>query len=206
MSQAVSKLSKKTVEQIIEKVRSYITKMTGNLSFTTPNPTLALMKTENDLLETKFVAAIDGGKTLKAEVRLQKLKVLLMVSVLRAYVQTTSQGDELTILSSGFDVRGKGTPVGILPPPANVRVVYGQHPGELIVRWAGVPLRSGYKVQISEDILNPAAWTDLSNGETGQVRLVVGGLVSGHIYWFRVFTKSSAGYSGPSDVAHHMAP
>jgi hypothetical protein len=206
MSVAVSKLSGLTVEAIIEKVRNYITKMTGNLSFATPNPALPLMNSENDLLETKFVAAIDGGKTLKTAVRLQKLKVLGMVSVLRAYVQTTSLGDELIILSSGFDVKGKGAPVGILPPPSNVRVVFGQHPGELIVRWGGVPLRSGYKVQISEDILDPASWADLPDGETGQVRLVVGGLVSGKIYWFRVFTKSSAGYSGPSDAAHHMAP
>jgi hypothetical protein len=206
MSIAVSKLNKQTVEFIIEKVRNYITKMTGNLSFTTPNPALASMKTENDKLEANFNAALDGGKTLKTAVRLQKLKVLGMVAILRAYVQTTSLGDELIILSSGFDVRGKGVPVGILNPPANVRVVFGLHPGELIIRWSGVALRSGYKVQMSTDILNPAGWADLPNGDTGKVRLVVGGLTSGSIYWFRVFTKSSAGYSGPSNAVLHMAP
>jgi hypothetical protein len=205
MAIAVSKLANKTVEFIIEKVRYYITKLTGNASFATPNPTMPVLATEVDSLETKFEAAMDGGKTLTTAVRLQKLKVLGMVSTLRAYVQTTSLGDEMTILSSGFGVRGR-SPVGILNPPANVRVVFGLHPGELIVRWGGVPLRSGYKVQMSTDITDPASWTDAPDGDTGKVRLVVDGLTPGTIYWFRVLTKSTAGYSAPSDVAYHMAP
>src|SRR5260221_4236628 len=103
MSIAVSKLSKKTVEFIIEKVRNYITKMTGNLSYTTPNPTLASIKTENDKLEVDFNAALDGGKTLKKAVRLQRLKVMGMAFLLKANVQPPSLEDEWLIFSSGFD-------------------------------------------------------------------------------------------------------
>ena len=205
MSIAVSKLYNKTVEFIIEKVRNYVTKMTGNPKFTTPNPSLTDMTTEVDDLETKIQAALDGGKAKKTAVRLQKLKVLGMVSALRAYVQTTSLGDLMTILSSGFDVRGHGI-INILDPPSNVRVVFGKAPGQLIVRWGGVKHRTGYKVQMSEDITDPAAWKDAPDGDTGKVRLEIKGLVSGKVYWFRVLTKSTAGYSGPSVAVSHMAP
>lgn len=205
MSIAVSKLSGATVELIIEKVRNYITKMTGNPSFTTPNPSLTDMKTEVDDLETKFQAALDGGKTKTTAVRLQRLKVLGMVSVLRAYVQTTSFGDLMTILSSGFNVRGHAV-INILDPPSNVRVAFGKVPGQLIVRWGGVKHRTGYKVQMAEALPGVPVWTDAPYGDTGKVRLEVDGLVSGKIYLFRVLTKSTAGYSGPSVVVSHMAP
>ena len=128
------------------------------------------------------------------------------MSLLRDYVQNTSGGDDLQIISSGFALRKKRSPVGILPAPGNVRVAFGQHPGELIVRWGGVPLRSGYKVQMTDDIMSPSSWTTAKDGETGKVRLVVGDLVPGKVYWFRVLTKSTAGYSGPCVEVSHMAP
>jgi hypothetical protein len=206
MSLVAIKLRDKTVPFIIEKVRNIVLMLTGNLFFATPNPPLPAITTEVDKLETDFQNALDGGKTKTKAVRLQKNKVLDLVTSLSAYVQTTSLGDEVKILSSGFDVRKTRTPVGILPPPQNVRVVFGEHPGELIVRWNGVARRSGYKVQMTTDVNSAESWEDLPGGETGQVRLVVSGLTSGTIYWFRVFTKSAAGYSGPSDVAYHMAP
>jgi hypothetical protein len=204
MSLAVSKLHGKSVEFIIEKVRNYVTKMTGNANFTTPNPALAAVSSEVDDLELKFGAAMGGGKTLKTAVRLQKLKVLAIVSTLRAYVQTTTLGDMMKILSSGFDVRGHVV-VNVLDPPSNVRVGFGKVPGQLIVRWAGVPHRTGYKVQISEALPGPPVWTDAPNGDTGKVRLEVDGLTPGKIYLFRVYTKSTAGYSGPGVVVAHMA-
>jgi len=204
MALAVSKLYGKSVEFIIEKVRNYVSKMTANVNFATPNPPLPEVTTAVDDLETKFQAALDGGKSKKTAVQLQKLKVMGMVSALRAYVQTTTLGDIMKILSSGFDVRGHAI-INILDPPSNVRAAYGKVPGQIIVRWGGVKHRTGYKVQMKEDTPS-AAWTDAPDGDTGKVRLEVDGLISGRVYWFRVLTKSTAGYSGPSVAVAHMAP
>jgi hypothetical protein len=207
MGHAIVNLDGKPIPDIIEKVRDIVNKMTGNVNFTTPSPGLPLITTAVDKLETDYQAALDGGKSLKTIMRLSRIQVLLLMSLLRDYVQNTSEGDDVQILSSGFGLRKKRAPVGELPPPGNVRVGFGLHPGELIVRWGGVPLRSGYKVQITSDLGAPVVvWTDLPNGITGKVRLVVGGLNSGSTYWFRVFTYSTVGLSGPSGIAGHMAP
>ena len=51
MGHAIINLDGKPVEFIVEKVRDVVTKMTGNVNFTTPNPTLTVVTAANDKLE-----------------------------------------------------------------------------------------------------------------------------------------------------------
>ncbi|MBK5286442.1 MAG: hypothetical protein JJE25_13670, partial [Bacteroidia bacterium] len=149
MSIAVLKLSKKPVPFIVEKSNSIFTLMTGNANFPTPSPTLLFIKGKITALETAFQNAINGGKNLKALVKLAKRDLLLNLSLLMSYVQNTSGGDETKILSSGFGVKAPGAPVGILPAPQNVKAEYNGNSGEAVVRWKAVAKRKGYIVQMS---------------------------------------------------------
>jgi hypothetical protein len=202
---AVLKISAKPVPFIIEKVRTIILMLTGNANYTTPNPTLATLTAQTNNLDKSYQLAINGGKDKKAQMRIDLQTLKMSLNILLAYVQTTSGGDEAKILSSGFEVKRKRTPVGILPPPPNVRCDYGKHEGEVIVRHDGVPQRMLYKYQSNDTIGDDSKWQDLPDGLTGKKSIVAGGLTSGKNYGFRVATISAAGISGWSDPSFHKA-
>jgi hypothetical protein len=205
MGIAVLKLRKKTISDIVETVRNVVIKMTGNLFFTTPHPTLIVVTEDVDALDTLEQETLQGGKVKNTLKKLAKKKLFDTMAALTGYVQTTSLGNEDQILSAGFELKRKPAKLGMLPPPSNFRAAFGLHPGEIILRWAGVYGRSEYFVQVSTDPTKADSWTDLPNGHTGKVRLVVPGLTPGQVYYFRIFTEGSAGTSGPSEVANHMA-
>ncbi len=176
--------------------------MTGNVSYTTPVPPLATMTTETDDLETNFQDALKGDRDKKALMRIALTTLRDDLRTLTGYVQSASDGDETKILSAGFDVKSPGIPVGILPPPGNVRCVFGNVPGEIIMRWSGVNGRLIYKVQMNRTPENPL-WLDYTY--TGKSRLVISGLVSGNDYEFRIACISASGIGDYSDPASHKA-
>ena len=205
MSIAVLNLRNKPVPFVVEKSESIVTAMTGNTNFTTPSPSLATITAKTNALGTAFQNAINGGKNLKALVRIARKDLLLSLALLMAYVQNESGGDETKILSSGFGVKRPGTPVGVLSPPQNVRVAYNGNSGEVVVRWNGVAKRRSYIVQMSIDPIGVDTWENVPEGETGKISFTVTGLTPGKIYWFRVITYSTGGFSAPSDPAQIMA-
>jgi hypothetical protein len=205
MAIAVLKLHKKSISDIMEIVRNVVILMTGNLFFTTPNPTLPVVTADVDELDTLEQQTLHGGKDKNILKKLSKKKLLATMSALTGYVQTTTLGDEDQILSAGFSLKRKPVKLGMLLPPSNFRAAFGMHPGEIILRWAGVYGRSDYFVQMSTDPTKPELWTALPKGHTGKVRLVVSGLTPGQVYYFRAFTECAAGTSGPSEIANHMS-
>ncbi|HKR06246.1 MAG TPA: fibronectin type III domain-containing protein [Bacteroidia bacterium] len=205
MSIAVLKLRRKTIPVIVETVRKVVTMMTGNLSFTTPNPPLASITAQVDILDTLDQETQQGGKDKNALKKLAKDKLFGMMTALTSYVQTTTLGDEDQILSAGFELKRRPVRLGMLLPPENVRAAFGLHPGEIILRWAGVYGRLEYFAQVSTNPVNADSWADVPGGHTGRNRLAVSGLTPGQVYYFRIFTECAAGTTGPSEIANHMA-
>lgn len=205
MSIAVLKIGKKKISDIVEIVRNVVTKMTGNLFFTTPHPPLIDVTADVDALDALEQETLQGGKVKNTLKKLAKKKLFATMTALTGYVQTTSLGDEDRILSAGFELKRKPVRLGMLPPPSNFRAAFGVHPGEIILRWAGVYGRSDYFVQMSTDPNRADSWTDVPKGHTGKIRLVVSGLTPGQVYYFRIFTECVAGTSGPSEISNHMA-
>lgn len=203
MALATFKLRGKSVPVVIEKVRDIISKLTANiLVYATPVPTTIVLTAAVDKLEDAYQAAINGGKDKKAQMRIYLEELLVLMSTLQGYVQSTSAGDSLKILLVA-DVKKERSPIGILPPPANVRGTYGNHEGEIIFRWAGVPSRTQYLMQLNPTPADDSKWEEL--GLTGKVRAVTDKLTSGQTYGFRVAAISSAGIGGWSDVAMQKA-
>src|SRR5258706_13244019 len=108
--------------------------MTLNPDFLPPNPSLATITVQVNNLEIAYENAIYGGTNLTALLREEKKKMLNLMLLLTSYVQYTSGGNETKIRGAGYEVKGSGTPVGVLPPPGNVRAEFGKHPGEIDVK------------------------------------------------------------------------
>jgi hypothetical protein len=205
MSKVTFRLSGKPISNVIQIVRVAIIKLIANVgTYATPNPTTAILTTQVDDLETKHEEALRGGTDKKELMYLSLQTMLNSMSSLEGYIQSASGGDAAKILLVA-DVKRTGSPVGLLPPPSNVRSVYGKKEGEIIFRWNGVRSRSGYKMQINRTPLDDTKWEDLGEPLTGKTRQVVGGLVSGNNYGFRIATFNAAGISGWSDPSYHKA-
>ena len=203
MAQATLNLNGKPVPYVIEKARFIHGKMTGNASFPTPIPTLIALLAFIDALADAYENALNGGKVQKALMRIALKDLMSALKTMLGYVQSVSAGDETMILGSGYDVKRPRVPAGILPPPVNARSVFGNVPGEVILRWGGVPKKLIYKVQINDTPGDDGKWKDYTY--TGKVRLVIGSLTSDHVYAFRIATISSDGIGNYSDIAAHKA-
>lgn len=203
MAIAVLKLTGRPVPFVIEKMRYVILKLTGNLAFPTPVPALAALTGLTDSLETKYQEALTGARDKKALMRIALKELQTAASTLTGYVQSASAGDEGLILSAGFDVKSPRTPVGILPPPVNVRSVFGAQEGDIIVRYGGVRGRLVYKVQMNATPGDESKWVDFTY--TGRNRFIANGLESGKLYAFRVASLSAEGLGSYSDPTIHKA-
>jgi hypothetical protein len=203
MSQVTFKLSGKSISSIIEIVREILGKVVANVAvYATPNPPVLTITGHVDTLETSYQAALKGGRDKKAIMRLDRQRVMQDMSVLQAYIQTTSEGDADKILLVA-DVKKNPSPVGILSAPANLRAAFGYHDGEVITRWGGIPKRLIYKLGINDTPGDETKWTELAS--TTKNRYEVKGLISGHIYAFRVATVSVEGMGAWSSPIQHKA-
>jgi hypothetical protein len=206
MKKVVLKFSKRSVSEIIEGSRAIVNKLTGNLNFPTPNPVLADITDMINDLELHYLAAQYGDLNEKALMRSAKKLLLQNLALLQAYVQTTSNGGEALILSTGFGVRKDNSKVGELPPPANVRAWVPKKGKKIRVSWLGVKGRKSYSVQYSVDPTKEELWANAPKGIVTRAFFDIEGLIRGQVFWFRVFSVGAAGISGPSDPAEVVAP
>jgi len=115
-----------------------------------------------------------------------------------------AQGDKLAILSSGFEVRQKPMPFGMLPAPANVSAEAGGSDGEIIVKWDSVKGARSYIVEESFDISDPENWA--YQATVTKTKCYISGMESGIRIWVRVVAVNAAGQGAYSDVATKTVP
>jgi hypothetical protein len=94
-----------------------------------------------------------------------------------------------------------GPGIGVLPGPANLRSQRGPLEGSVSVRWGAVRGRQVYKLECAESVDGP--WTLIYEG--GKTQKLVGGLVSGKEYFFRVRGVGAAGPGALSDITKSRA-
>lgn len=190
-----------TVKALIGKARNSVTMMTGNALYPTPEPTLASITTDADALATADEAYDFNRGRIEKETR--DLAFMALKSSYRnlgAYVQVASAGDKDAILTAGFGVRRKGSPMGIPEAPVNVLASATRFPRQIEVRWNASKGRLLYMVyQIKGDPTVEDGWVLI--GETGKNRMVVDGLDRFQTYSFRVVAIGAAGASQASDAA-----
>jgi len=176
-------------------------KMTGNANFPTPSPTLAELLAGRGSLEVAIAEAMGGDHEKvflrnKAEAELDKLIVRLAM-----YVSQVANGDAAIILSSGFELRKEGDPIGPLPAPSDLRGSTGELPGTTHLRWK--PVHGAYYYQVYMSTTDPndgASWVLV--GMTSKASFDGTELEPATHVWYRVECLGAAGYvSSVSDPA-----
>lgn len=190
-----------TFTALVDKVRTNVSKLTGNPAFATPIPTLAVLTAAADRLD-KAVQDYDFSRSRvdkqERDIAFAELKGLH--KDLGGYVQTVSNGDPEVIMSAGFEMDAAARPLGLLPAPVDVRATVRSYPGSLELRYKAVKGRLAYRVERCDgDPLVAENWK--LHTVTGKTRLIVDGLDSGKTYFFRVEALGAAGLSPASDIA-----
>lgn len=119
-----------TFEALVDKVRTNISRLTGNASYATPMPALAVLTAAADRLD----AAVQAYEFTRSRLDKQERDIAFaelkgLHKDLGGYVQTVSNGDPELITSAGFEMEAQGKPLGLLPAPVDVRATAPQ-PGQ----------------------------------------------------------------------------
>jgi len=190
-------LAELTIEEKIQLAANVGQALTGNATFTTPNPTLASLKATAESLGTKTAFAADIRKqsqiaTLAQEDAEDELDAQL--TTLGSYVENTSKGDEAKILSAGMAVKATASATGSLSAPGPVAAATGDDAGEVDLIWPRLAGAKSFVIQYATDPNAPDGDWKFATTSTKSSATVTG-LVAGTRYWFRVAATGSAGQS-----------
>lgn len=175
---------KYTDSELNVKANHIIEKMTGNAAFPTPEPTLEAVQEASDTYYNALDNVHDGSKEDTARKNHLRLTLEGLLRDLAAYVLRVSQGNDVLILSSGFDLYKKPEPVGPLRKPTNLAVKPGANKGSMELSCNAVSHATFYEFEYREVASeNGNGW--LKSTSTKR-KLLVQGLTSGKEYAFRV--------------------
>jgi hypothetical protein len=180
----------------VEFGRNMVLRMTGNLSFPTPDVPLSQITTASNSLETAFNAAQGGGPQQTAALHLASKQWDGLMRKLAIYVNRIADGNEAMILSSGFHTTHQPKPA--LHP--EFRVEHGELSGEIVGHHKAYKGRSCWVWQYCEDPI-PADGSWKLAGVSIQASFVYKELVPGTKYWFRVALVTYDGQGPWSDPA-----
>lgn len=191
----------------IEKVAKSLfieTKMAAAVAtFPTPNPTLLVVKAAREDLEAAVAETLNGGKAATFAKNQAEEVLTELLTQLAGYVQSVAGADEAKILSSGYELRRRGDPIGDLPAPKNLVARFTDFPGRIELDWD--PLHGSRLFNVfrnDEDPDEPTKWLLIS--KTTASKFTVDGLTTGQYYWFRVNAEGTAGESPMSDPAKSL--
>ena len=176
--------NKYTDEELVIVANNIVDNMTDNANFSSPSPALSEISDATSAFSAALAVAKTGG-TYETAVKKEKRNIL--TSLLRqegAYVQITSGGNEAKILSTGFSVNKKASPVGQLNAPESLKITAGANEGSLQLTWKVVKHASAYIIAYTE---TPATDTSVWIYKTITKRkFLVDELTSGKQYAFKV--------------------
>ena len=201
-------LQGKSAQDKVKFMNDIVTQMTGNATFTTPNPTLAAITTAAGDLDAAISAqtiAQQNAKTATTLVANKESAAEELLNGLADYVWTTSKGDEAKIQSAGMSLRAAKTPTTSLDAPQNLAITVGDNDGALDVHWDPVAKAKNYEIQTSDDPPTGTSWAYAKT--TTKSSTTVSGLTSGAKKWLRVRALGPKELQGPwSDPAVKRVP
>jgi hypothetical protein len=163
--------------------------LTDNPKFATLAPKTTQIKVQVDDFGSFLARMAQGNKQLTLAKNQSRSVLEDLLGSTATQVQDLSAGDEEIIISAGFDVKRKPTPVGILERPDNVKANPGPTRGSLEISWNVVSGAYMYEIEYA---LNPE--TENSQREhtsTTKHKAVIEGLTRGQAYAVRVAAAGS---------------
>ena len=133
--------------KLVNESRTRSSKMRANPVYQTLEPDLTALDATCDNFESLVERAKDRTITVVAEKNSARIDLENLLASIGLKVQDLSKGDDLVILNSGYKLRRKSEPVGMLPRPENVIAVPGIRIGTIDVSWNVVPGSFMYEVQ-----------------------------------------------------------
>jgi hypothetical protein len=188
---------KKPVPSKIEFSRNVFTRMSGNPNFLHPDVSLEELAAKITLLETRSVAALNGGKEAKALMHQTEEELDDFLRKEAGYVDRTADGDDAIILSSGFNLAKQ--PASAVRPEFSIEL--GEKFGSVSIRRQAVAGAKSYIWQfcIGEmPAANDADWVTAQVTSKATVELT--GLTPLTKYWFRsaaVLISGTTAYNPP---------
>jgi hypothetical protein len=171
------------------KTETIATNLTDNPDFPTLKDKATEIKTQGDIYRGWLARMPEGNKqvTLAKNQSRALLEGLLSDTALK--VQDLSGGDEKLILSTGFDVKRKPTPVGLLERIDKVVANPGPRRGSLEISWDVVANAYLYEMQYTEaPSTDDSKWIHTSNTKR---KIVIDGLTRGKAYAIKVAAAGS---------------
>lgn len=184
-----------------------VANMTGNPHFTTPNPTLlevAGVITDVTTTTSTAAAAAAAARMAFQEKRNAIRALEAVMGQLASYVDNIAAGDEVIILSSGFEVRVPGVPAVIPAMVTGLDTKPSEFAGHFQADWDPSDEGRWYEIQTSTDPNVSASW--VAFGTTARTDANVGPLTSGQRCWVRVRAVNSAGPGPWSDPSGKIVP
>lgn len=161
----------------IETGRSVETKMRPNPIFANPDVPFDDLKASTDLLETRNVAALNGGKEATALLHQTEEDWVNKMRLIARFVDRIADGDSAIILGAGFSLAKQPAPS--VRPEFSVEL--GEKSGSVLIHHKRVDGAHSYIWQQSVDGDN---WTTAQTTTQASVELT--GLTPLTKYWFRV--------------------
>ena len=144
------------------KTNTIVESLTGNETYAAIAADVVTLKGKNDVFGSYLSRMAGGNKQLTAEKIVARKDLEDFLHVVGNRVQDISGGNEVLILSSGFDLRRKPAPVGMLDMPTNVTVTPGKQSGTLNVSWDVVDNAYNYVVRTTKaPVTESSIWTEI---------------------------------------------
>jgi|ERR1035437_6907225 hypothetical protein len=120
-----------------------------NPYFTTLSENVTLINTKIEVFDGYLSRMAEGNKQVTAQKNVARLDLVDTLCDTGRLVQNISKGDEVMILSSGYDMTRKASPapVDVLNQPLNLSVKPGKVSGSLEVDWDSVDRARSYEVR-----------------------------------------------------------
>jgi hypothetical protein len=176
--------------------RNMVTSMTGNPVYADLQgflPTLSAATEE--MADAIREATFNGGRIEHVHKRTCVQKVGDLINALVPRVQAASGGDELKIMSAGFDVRKGRGPSQVPETPHALRTLLTRHDGMMQLRWSGHRHAHYFQVSMQQP---DGEWEVVAT--TTRCAADLTGLVTGKRYAMRITAFGTGGRMAVSGI------
>ena len=129
--------------------------LTGNIHFPTLAPDIEIINQKNETYKDLLSLAKEGTLTIIAQKRVARKELEIVLRNTAFKVTEISGGNEAILLSSGFDLCKKRSPVGMLEPPEDIIVERGIIKGSITIRCKVIKHAYNYMVLYSKSPNTP---------------------------------------------------
>lgn len=157
--------------------------MNGNDSFPTPDPTMPNFLDQIESFQSALSAAADRSRNAVALKNAQRPIIVTMLRNFALYVNATSKGNLVMLVSSGFPVIKDASPTHVTQP-AIESLKQGMEPGSILVTLGDTGGGDSFIYQVTIDpVTETSEWKSFGSKRK---KYVLTNLEEGKKYWVRV--------------------